>query len=307
MSAMQWYAAPVAINCCNHIGESPLWDQDRKRLLWLDQASGVIRDGRSDNDGGWYEQNRWHLNRPLAALVPRRDGNFLLAAGTDLLSFDGRAGDIEHFLSLDIDPQRERLNEAKCDAEGRLWVATLACDFNSRCAGLYRIDPDRTITRVLSQVRVGNGFAWSPDGRTFYFVDSMQSHVDAFDFDRLHGTISGRRSVVTLERCAADGLSVDDEGCLWIAAAGAGEVRRYSPDGELLVQVKIGTPGVTNCTFGDPDLRTLFVTSISVNMPDAALELGIPPKMLKNSEEYSGSIFYCRPGVRGTAAHAFAG
>ena len=287
------------------IGESPVWDARQRRLLWLDQATGTIFEATPDRQGRLHETHRWELQRPVAAIILRRSGGFAVAAGSDILLFDENSGRTSPFVTLDIDPQRARINEVKCDPQGRLWAATLAVDFTSAAAGLYRIDPDRSATPILSGLRVGNGMDFSPRGDMFYFTDSLTQRVDAFDFDASAGTIAGRRSVVRFEQCAPDGLTVDREGCLWIAAAAASEVRRYTSAGVLLTRVRIGTPGVTSCAFGGPGLQFLFATSLSIRMPDIP-ELGIPSEQLENANPDSGAVFVCLTGARGLPARRFA-
>jgi sugar lactone lactonase YvrE len=297
--------ADVAIQQHNLIGESPVWDARCGRLLWLDQASGTVFEAYPNRSGSLRETNRWELQRPVAAIILRRAGGFAVAAGAEILLLEESTGSTSSLVTLDIDPLT-RINEVKCDPQGRMWVATLVTDFTTAVAGLYRIDPDRQVTPILSGVRVGNGMDWSPDGNTFFFTDSLTQSVDAFDFDATTGMISGRRSVVRFEQCAPDGLTVDRHGCLWIAAAAAGEVRRYTPEGELLSRVKIATPGVTSCSFGGRNHQFLFATSISIRMPEIP-ELEIPSEQLENNHPDSGAVFVCRPHARGLPTNYFAG
>jgi sugar lactone lactonase YvrE len=297
--------ADVAIQQHNLIGESPVWDARRGRLLWLDQANGMIFEAYPNRAGLLRETNRWELQRPVAAIILRRAGGFAVAAGSEILLLEESTGQTSTLVTLDIDPLTQ-INEVKCDPQGRMWAATLATDFTTAVAGLYRIDPDRRVTSILSGVRVGNGLDWSPDGRTFFFTDSLTQSVDAFDFDATMGMISGRRSVVRFEQCAPDGLTVDRHSCLWIAAAAAGEVRRYTPEGELLSRVRVGTPGVTSCSFGGRNHQFLFATSLGIRMPEIP-ELGIPSEQLENNHPDSGAVFVCRPHARGLPVNYFAG
>ena len=297
--------ARVAIDAHTAIGESPVWDERRHRLLWIDQATGSIFEARSRGWRGWYQTRRWELQRPIAALILRRSGGFLVVAADELLSFDENSGETQPWGDLKVAPGT-RLNEAKCDPQGRLWATTLAEDFSAATGVILRIDPSGYALPVYHGVRVGNGMDWSRDGNTFFFIDSLAQTVSAFDFDAGSGDISNRRDVVSFEQCAPDGMTVDSEGCLWVAAAAAGEVRRYTRIGQLITRVKIGTPGVTNCTFGGRDLRSLLITSLNVRMPEIP-ELGIPSSQLENSGPEAGAVFVCQPGVTGIATRRFAG
>jgi sugar lactone lactonase YvrE len=102
-------------------------------------------------------------------------------------------------------------------------------------------------------------------------------------------------------------MAVDREGCLWVAATGAGEVQRYSPDGALLARIEISTPGATSCAFAGFDGADLCITSRSGRMPEVARKLGLTTEMMENNGPEAGALFICRPGVTGMPAHPFSG
>jgi sugar lactone lactonase YvrE len=300
--------ATLAIKIRNKIGESPVWDAQRERLLWVDHAAGSIHEARSNEASVWRETQRWDLGRPVAAAIPRRSGGLVVAAGTEILLFNEGSGESALFASLEVDPALIRLNDAKCDLNGRLWAGTLATDFSSRAA-LYRIDPDGAVTKTLENAGISNGMGWSPDGSKFYYIDSLTLTVAAFDFDAARGMISNRRTLITIRRGdgAANGMTVDHEGSLWVALTGGGEVRRYAPYGELLQRIGISTPGATSCAFGGHDGGELFITSRSGRMPEVALTLGIPEERIEDNSPEAGALFVCRPGPTGAPATPFAG
>jgi sugar lactone lactonase YvrE len=299
--------ARLAIAASDSIGESPTWDRVGNRLLWIDQVRGVIHEARPGKSGCWQETRRWELHRHVAAAVPRASGGLVVASRTEVFFLDER-GDLTPFVSLDIDPRHFLLNDAKCDARGRLWIGTFSTEFRPDAA-LYRIDPDGTVTAVLGGLALTNGLDWSPDGTRFYLVDTLTMSIDAFDCDTVKGTIHNRQSIARLERgCGgANGLTVDDEGCLWVALTGGGEVRRYSPFGALLQRVSISIPGATSCAFGGIDCKELFITSRSGRLPDVALTIGVPSQAMESTGPEAGALFVCRPGARGKPAHAFIG
>src|SRR5262249_11131600 len=168
-------------------------------------------------------------------------------SGVEVLTVS-ESGACEPFARLDADPKRVQLNDAKCDSQGRLWTGTFAPDFGEGLGALYRIDPDRSVTKVLEPVSQSNGLDWSPDGRTFYYIDSAKNTVDAFDFDATRGLISRGRTLVTIDKGdgVADGMTVDRDGDLWVAIFAKGEVRRYAPSGAFRGSVSISAPGATS-------------------------------------------------------------
>lgn len=310
--------ATLAIDAKDKIGEQPVWDSAHKRLVWCDNAIGVIHEARLEGTSDWRESRRWTLGRHIGAAIPRARGGFIVVAGTDILMLN-EAGDIAPFARLDADPLLVGLNDAKCDPQGRLWAGTLCNDLITSTSGvttgrgaLYRIDPDGTVTTILKNVTLSNGLDWSPDGSTFYYIDSHSLSVDAFDFDPEHGTISNRRTVVTIKRGEGmpDGMTVDSEGCLWVAVLGAGEIRRYAPSGTQLSHIEVSAPAVTSCAFGGPDGADLFITSACVRLPHATMTIyGFSAEVVENSSTApgAGGLFTCRPNVKGKPATLFAG
>jgi len=311
--------ATLAIDSRDLIGEAPVWDSAGKRLLWCDNGAGVIHQAQLAGTGGWLEGRRWTLGRPIAAAIPRARGGLVVVGGVDVLLLD-EAGRTTPFARIDADPTQVKFNEAKCDRHGRIWAGTRDHDFGvpgrqitpGRCA-LYRIDPSGVVETMLEGVSLSNGLDWSPDGRVFYFIDTYTRTINAFDFDLDHGTLRNRRTLVMIEsgQGLPDGMTVDREGSLWVAIAGAGEIRQYSPDGILLSRTEVATPTVTSCAFGGADGQDLFITSARVTLPAAALRSLTHGFNIERAESDSnpgaGGLFTLRPGPSGAPATPFTG
>ena len=164
---------------------------------------------------------------------------------------------------------------------------------------MYRLDADHRLTKVLTDVTISNGLGWSPDQRTMYYIDSPTYRIDAFDYDVTSGAVSNRRRLVEIPRAwgLPDGMTVDEEGFLWVAFWGGSAVRRLAPDGRVDATVRFPVTQVTSCAFGGPDLSELFVTSARSGLTDAAL----------SEQPLAGGLFRVRPGVRGLPSPPFAG
>ena len=100
---------------------------------------------------------------------------------------------------------------------------------------MYRLDADLAVTKLFDGVTISNGLAWPPDGATMYYIDSPTQGVDAFDYDAETGRLGNRRRVVDVPAAAGlpDGMTLDTDGCLWVALWGGSAVHRYTPDGRL--------------------------------------------------------------------------
>lgn len=185
------------------------------------------------------------------------------------------------------------MNDAKCDARGRWFAGSMAYD-NTRGAGaLYRVDLDGSVSKILAGTTISNGLGFSADDTTFFFNDSGEETFSRYTFDADAGTISDQQVLVRGKPgTMPDGLTVDDEGCVWASWYDGGAVRRYSPAGEHLATVRVPVKRTSSCTFAGPD-RDLLVISTGRADDDPAPE--------------KGRLFCCRPGVTGPAAVPFAG
>jgi sugar lactone lactonase YvrE len=236
--------------------------------------------------------------------VPAADGSLVLATDEGFARLDDDGA-----YSL-IAPLGEALddwflNDARCDGLGRLWSGTVGVRPDGLAAdgagSLYRLELDGSVTAVLGGVSLSNGLDWSPDGRTFYYVDSRSGGIDAYAFEPASGELGERRRLADLgfppEVGFVDGICVDTDGCVWAAVWGTGEVRRYTPDGALDRAVEVPVTQPTSCAFAGRDLDVLVITSA---------RRGLPPDRLER-EPHAGSVFCCRPGATGFTPTPYAG
>ncbi len=131
---------------------------------------------------------------------------------------------------------------------------------------VYRVDPDSgEVESVCEEFDKPNGLAFSPDESTLYVSDSGRTHgefrnhhVMAFDVTGDGAGIENPRVLAVVDPVVPDGMRVDTDGNLYVAAGDGIQV--FSPQGDLLG--KILTPEVaTNCAFGMPDYQTLFISA----------------------------------------------
>jgi sugar lactone lactonase YvrE len=106
-----------------------------------------------------------------------------------------------------------------------------------------------------------------------YLADGGTGRVEAFDFDGGSGELSGRRTVVHIQQpgVVPDGLTVDQEGGIWVALWGGAAVARYAADGSSLATVPLPVDRPTSCAFGGRELASLFVTSARAGLDAIAL------------------------------------
>ncbi|UPK73129.1 SMP-30/gluconolactonase/LRE family protein [Nocardioidaceae bacterium SCSIO 66511] len=272
------------------LGESPVWDASTQTLLWVDILRGELH--RYDPTSG--DEVLRTLDIPIGAVALRRGGGYVVAAGTGFWLLDG--DQVTHL--VDVDDRGERMNDGKCDPAGRFLAGTMTSD-RQPGAGLYRLDADGGVHRLLECVRLSNGLGWNPSGTTMYYIDTPTRRIDVLAYDPTSGAVGNRRAFVKLTGVQGnpDGLTVDDEGGVWVAMAGGSCVRRFTPDGRADRVVEVPATKVTSCTFGGPDLRDLYITTSTD---------GLTVDELRTQPE-AGLLFRARPGVTGLPASAYAG
>ncbi len=240
------------------LGEGPAWDTERGVLSWVDISSGIVYVSSAAGE----TLRRYEVGRPVGAALPARGGGFLLAdaQGFTALAEDGGTDVVLPVLAGSPELQ---FNDAKCDPAGRAFAGSMALDETPHTGTLYRLDPGPFATAILTHLTVSNGLGWSPDGRTMWFADSARPMITGFDYDLETGAVGHVRTVIEVQDTEGvpDGLCVDDEGCIWLALWDGGSVRRYTTDGRLDTVVRVPADAVTSCTFGGPDMATLFITT----------------------------------------------
>jgi sugar lactone lactonase YvrE len=283
----------IAVPPAAQLGEGPRWDDSTGTLLWVDIVARRVH--RYDPATG--SDTSQEVAGLVSLALPRRRGGVVIGLPDGLHLLDGRPSSL--IARLDAGRADTRTNDGACDAAGRLWVGTMAMDEQSPVAGLYRVDPDLTVTTVLSGTTISNGLGWSPSGREFYFIDSPTRQVDVFDCDLATGTIERRRCLarVEVDDAVPDGLAVDTEGCVWVALHGGWGLHRYAPDGRLMGVVDLPVARVTSCCFGGDDLRDLYVTTRREGLTEAQVA----------QQPLAGALLRLDVGVAGLRTDAFAG
>jgi sugar lactone lactonase YvrE len=280
-----------------------MWDAARGELLWVDIPNGQVHRAEVAPGGALAETGALHGGDTVGFVVPAAAGGWVLGAGGGITSLaeDGTAR-----VLIDLageggapDDGGTRMNDGGCDSAGRFYGGTMAFDQRPGAGTLYRLDLDGTVTTVLDGLTVSNGLGWSPDERTVYLADSGPGLVHAFSYDPGSGAFGEGRVFLDFSRQdgVGDGLTVDDEGCVWTALFGGGQVRRWSPEGELLAVVELPVPKVSSCCFAGPD-RDLLVITTSAEGYDA---------QQRADEPDAGRLFTARPGVTGPAKNPYRG
>lgn len=275
------------------LGEGARWDASRGELLWVDILGHQVRRSAVDATSGMLRDvATYDVGMVVGAAAPVAAGDgWVLAAGQGIahLAEDGAMSPL-----ADCEPRsaRTRMNDAACDPVGRFVAGSMSTDGARHAGSLYSIDLDGRLSVLRRQVTSSNGLGWAPGGRTLYYVDSGRRVLEAISYDPHTGSLGESAPIVGFddEDGTPDGLLVDDEGTVWVAMWGAGEVRRYHPSGWLMSRVTVPVSRPSSVCIGGVTGRTLFITSAAGHRPgqrevepDAGhvfaveVEVGAPP------------------------------
>jgi sugar lactone lactonase YvrE len=286
------------------LGEGCLWDADTRSVWWLDIARPSTIHCFTPSSG---TRRKWTSARLLTAIAKKSSGGFIVGGEDGVYTFDPASGDIAPFCKPESDLPRNRFNDGACDPQGRLWIGTMMqnigpqgedLDITASTGNLFRITADGKSERFERNIGVSNGPCWSPDGRTFYFSDSMAQVTYAYDFDGRDGTISNRRVLNDTKTYGyPDGATVDAEGFIWSARWEGQSILRIDPKGRIDRIVETPCTRPTCVVFGGDDLSTLYFTSSRAH---------VGADVLKRFP-LQGGLFAFEPGVKGMLKNGFGG
>ena len=285
--------ADLAVPAQCELAEGPVWDPARRLLRWVDILPGHVHTlDPATGAHTWFD-----AGDPVGTVGLTRAGGLVLALidGFAFADYDGQ--NLTRLPGFTVDRATVRFNDGKPDPWGNFCAGTMAvAEQGGPPCALYRLTPDGTVTELVQDVALSNGLDWSDDRKLFYYADSYAGGVDLFDTDPDTGALSTRRRFTTIDEGLPDGLTLDAEGCVWLAVWGTGELRRYTPAGDLDTVVRLPARQVTSAAFGGPDLATLYITTARENFTEAD----------RQQEPHAGDIFACTPNVPGRPPFLFA-
>lgn len=287
--------AELIVDARNAVGECPVWVPGENALYWVDIPTGELQ--RWNATSG--QAQAWKAPQMLACIARTSAGDWVAGMQTGFFRLtphnDGRL-DTAPLASVEHARPDMRLNDGRCDRQGRFWAGSMVLNMaeNAADGALYRYETGRAVHTALNGFITPNGLAFSPDGRTMYLSDShpLVQQVWAFDYDIDSGTPSNRQLFIDMRPLPGrpDGAAVDVEGGYWICGNDAGLIHRFTPNGRLDRSLAVPVKKPSMCAFGGSRMDTLFVTSIRDDHSEQSL---------------AGGVFALNPGVQGLPESPF--
>lgn len=278
------------------LGEGPTWDAKTQTLYWLDILDKRIYAGA---------EILIQLDEYVGCMAPRASGGLIYTQRASIWMAPPQTPDqpasAQQTLAATLsgEPANTRFNDGKCDPRGRFLAGTMDLNESDPIGSLYSFD-GATATKLLDNITISNGMAWSPDHQTFYYIDTPTRTVRAFDYDLDTGAIANPRAVIHVPEPLGwpDGMTSDTQGNLWIAMWGGAQVTRWNPQtGQLLEQIAIPAKNVSSCVFGGKHMNELYLTSARKGLDEATLQ----------QYPLTGGVFRLQTSVEGLPTFEFAG
>jgi sugar lactone lactonase YvrE len=256
--------APTGDRC----GEGAVWHAAHSAVYWTDICRFLIHRFTPADQC----VRTWYFEEPVTALsLTDRDDVLAVVLGSGVILWEP-ATDARGEPSFQLEGwPKVRLNDGRTDPRGSLWVGSMRNNVNAdgssgeaggRDGILYRLDPDRKVSIFRRHLGISNTLAWSPDRRHFYFGDTLANTIWSYDYDSSTGVITGEQPFLKdFPRGLPDGSTIDAEGYLWNCRYSGGCIVRVGPDGKMDQIVEMPVENVTTCTFGGPNLKTLYITT----------------------------------------------
>lgn len=288
--------AELAIDAKSILGGNPYWDKEAQTLCWVDlMGSRVYTYSPETQTNHWLEVNQY-----VGAYLLRQDGGAVIALQTGIYLLQPHTNEVIPAFSSETHLPENRFISGKCDPAGRLWAGTSDLEGKKPWGTLYCMYPDHTLRPVLVNATLPWGMGWSPDYRLMYFIDSPTREIVAFDYCLETGSLNNKRKVVQFPEGVGwpAGMTVDEEGKLWVAHWGGARVTRWDPaTGRLLITVNLPVTQVSACSFGGAQLDELYITTGRHQLNEKE----------RTRQPQAGGVFRFKPGIKGLPAHKFAG
>ncbi|KAH9863079.1 hypothetical protein IAQ61_009354 [Plenodomus lingam] len=294
------------------LGEGPFWEEDTNTIRFLDvEKQKVFRVDVNAGPSSLKTIKDYDISMGCTADIEGNPSEFVFA-GKYGFGIANKTTGAYRWIRRVWSPteiaaskhEKFRGNDGAVDSQGRFWAGfmfdPLVTSINSEGA-VFRLNPDGSLDRPLSNISIPNGTTWNQKDDTMYWADSPDKTIYQFDYDPATGAISNKRPFFVMpkdnrygERAVPDGHCIDEEGYMWTALHGGSRVLRISPQGEVVAEILVPTLQPTcPCFVGEE----LFITSAGGTSGEGG----------KPADKYAGGCFKIHVGVRGLKRFKFKG
>lgn len=288
------YQAELVVDEKAILGEGPHWDGHV--LYWVDIMSKKLHLYNPEHQ----QNDTVQLDQYIGAVIPAENGKLVVGLQNGIHLLDLQTKEVTFIGDPETDLPHNRFNDGKCDPSGRLYIGTMDLHAAKGKGSLYRLDLEGKMKKIISPVTISNGLAWSPDEKYMYYIDTPTGEVSTFRYDKQTGDIDFKETAVHIPNGmgSPDGMTIDQEGMLWVAHYGGSRVTRWNPhNGKQLDEVHVPAPNVTSCTFGGNNLDELYITTARQGLTEEELA----------STPHAGGLFKVKTKEKGMIGQVYRG
>lgn len=282
------WQAELAVDSRCTLGEGPQWDAINKRLYWCDIIEKRLH-WLSPASG---ESGHYQLDHMVSLATPLELGGLLLVGEDRLCRFDPSSGNVEAFCDFETDNPVTRSNDARVDRHGSLWLSTMGKHAEKGAGSLYRLHQGKLHT-LRTGLTIPNAICFAPQGDVAYFTDTEQGIVMRWALDEEGFPIGEPTPWADFSKGegSPDGAVVDEQGHVWLALWGAGQVVQLNQDGKVIGRIALPVSQPSCSAFAGPDLKTLYITTAQEGFSADQLA----------QEPTAGSLYVVETGIKGLA------
>lgn len=274
------------VDCKTLLGECPIWDPIREVLFWVDIDQGLLYEYSPQSLGLKVHQ----IGQKLSCVALTKTDRLLLATERGFAFYQPGDPPPANFLNVISMGTDSMFNDGKVSPDGEFWAGSKGPRGTSK---LYRLSHELTCSILLEDISISNGIGWSLDGKFFFHTDSLDHTIYRYT---LQGEeLTNKEIFYTPPQGTPDGLTIDADGNLWVAIWDGGRVVQLSAQGEEMAQILMPVSRPTSLVFGGKDLRTLYITSASVDLTEKE----------KSAQPYAGALFSVQTKAVGLAPKRF--
>ena len=245
------------------LGESPIWVEEKNSVFWVDIKKYKIHTLNLLTN----IHHSWQFHEQISCIAHIKNNKFIAGTKTGVKFVDLDKNTLIDIINPEKNLLNNRFNDGKCDNKGRLYVGTMNEVNNEKTGSFYIFYNDLSYKKIDSGYVITNGPAFDNDYKKIYFTDTSRGKIYTAEINN-NGTIREKKQFVSIpaNEGKPDGMTVDNEGFLWVALFGGSCVIKYNKDGKVIDKIILPVSCITSCVFGGENLNTLFITTASFKL-----------------------------------------
>ena len=282
---MNNYKVLTALTCQNLIGESCFWDPKENCLTWTDIEGKTIWKLNQSN-----QSFKYNLPDRAGFILPRKKDGYIIGFPKFIAISNQKFSSFKKICDVETNIRETRINDAKVDPYGGIVFGTYNEDpdkLNRKpIANLYRLAPDLSLTKLLSNITVSNGIAFSRKKNIMFFADTPTGLIQKFEYTEDFKKLTKLKSnMIFKDLGEPDGAAMDINDNYWSARVRGKCLICIDTKSETVIKkINLPTKTPTCLAFGGPGLEILYVTSLKQQ------------SIIKNSD---GNLFKIQSGTKG--------